>query len=149
MPCPWPVRVGGGSQLSGTKSCPLGTRPRRRVPCQRCRAGSAYAYTAGAGTKGSHRIGRSSGEVDAASDWPVVLVREAIRGLALGGVQQLRPEDLIRDALVIIGVSSPADGRAGAGIGEARLWYIGSQPTIRVSLWPGRPAAAMGAARAR
>ena len=118
------------------------------MPCQRCRAGSAYAYTAGAGTKGSHRIGRSSGEVDAASDWPVVLVREAIRGLALGGLQ-LRPEDLIRDALVIIGVSSPADWRAGAGIGEARLRYVGSQPTIRVSLRPGRPAAAMGAARAR
>ena len=67
-----------------------------------------------------------------------MLVREAIRGLALGGVLQLRPEDLIRDALVIIGVSSPADGRAGAGIGEARLRYVGSQPTIRVSLRPGK-----------
>jgi hypothetical protein len=78
-----------------------------------------------------------------------VLVREAIRGLALGGLLQLRPEDLIRDALVIIGVSSPADWRAGAGIGEARLRYIGTQPTIRVSLRPGRPAAAMGAACAR
>ena len=74
-----------------------------------------------------------------------MLVREAIRGLALGGVQRLRPEDLIRDALVIIGVSSPADWRAGAGIGEARLRYVGSQPTIRVSLRPGRPVAAMGA----
>jgi hypothetical protein len=67
-----------------------------------------------------------------------VLVREAIRGLALGGVQRLRPEDLIRDALVIIGVSSPADWRDGAGIGEARLRYVGSQPTIRVSLRPGK-----------
>jgi hypothetical protein len=67
-----------------------------------------------------------------------VLVREAIRGLALGGALRLRPEDLIRDALVIIGVSSPADWRDGAGIGEARLRYIGSQPTIRVSLRPGK-----------
>ena len=65
-----------------------------------------------------------------------MLVREAIRGLALGGLR-LRPEDLeALSQMIVLGHFLPAvDWRADAGVGEARLRYIGSQPIIRVSLW--------------
>jgi hypothetical protein len=71
-------------------------------------------------------------------------VREAIRGLALGGLR-LRPEDLeALSQMIVLGHFLPAvDWRADAGVGEARLRYIGSQPIIRVSVCLGRPAAAM------
>ena len=60
----------------------------------------------------------------------LLLVDVVVRGLALGGLQ-LRPEDLNKDAgaLATIAFSPP-----GAGIGEARLWHIGSQPIIHVSV---------------
>eukprot|EP01046_Picozoa_sp_COSAG06_P028758 COSAG06_NODE_2615_length_6577_cov_2.658537_2_plen_78_part_00 len=75
-------------------------------------------------------------------------VREVIRGLTLGGLR-LRPEDL-EALMIVLGRFLPAvDWRADAGVGEARLRYIGSQPIIRVSVCLGRSAAAMSTTCAR